>query len=58
MKILSCEPHGVQERILQKRDDKALYKRLHKAKAYGLEAWILDGEKIKGSTPTAGNQSH
>lgn len=51
MKVLSCEACGVQERILQKRDDKALYKKLAKAKTFDLEFWRLDADKIKGSIP-------
>ncbi|HLP02994.1 MAG TPA: small ribosomal subunit Rsm22 family protein, partial [Opitutaceae bacterium] len=46
-KVLSCEAAGVTERMLQKRDDKALFKTLRRGvPAPPLFAWQLADEKI------------
>jgi len=48
-KVLSCEAAGVAERMLQKRDDKALFKAFRRAvPAPPLFAWHLRDEKIIG----------
>ncbi len=46
-KVLSCEATGVTERMLQKRDDKALFKTFRRGvPAPPVFAWKLDGDKI------------
>jgi ribosomal protein RSM22 (predicted rRNA methylase) len=47
-KVLSCETGGVAERMLQKRDDKALFKTMRRVPAPPLFAWQIRDEKIVG----------
>lgn len=57
LKVLSCEAEQVEERVLQKRDDKSLYKTLRKARHFPLQRWILKEGKIVGSDePTSGSR--
>lgn len=47
-KVLSCEVGGVHERMVQKRDDAALYKQLKRMPAPPVFAWEVRDEKIVG----------
>ena len=53
-KVLSCEAGGVTERMLQKRDDKALFKTMRRVPAPPLFAWQIRDEKIVGGPHWAG----
>jgi ribosomal protein RSM22 (predicted rRNA methylase) len=56
LKVLSCEQEQVEERMLQKRDDKALYKTLRKARHFPLQRWQLkEGKIVGGEEPSCGN---
>lgn len=47
-KVLSCEAAGVTERMLQKRDDTALFKQMRRVPAPPLFAWEIRDHKIVG----------
>ena len=49
-KVLSCEAAGVTERMLQKRDDKALFKAMKRVPPPPVFAWQIRDEKIVGGT--------
>ncbi len=50
-KILSCEPSGVHERVLQKRDAPGLLKQVQSEPPAPLFRWELAGGKIVGGGP-------
>ncbi|MEQ1852295.1 MAG: small ribosomal subunit Rsm22 family protein [Chthoniobacteraceae bacterium] len=51
MEILSCQAGGIEELMLQKRDEPALFKQLQKGRADALYRWQRDGRRIVAAEP-------
>lgn len=50
-KILSCQAEGVEDLMLQKRDDAELFRAFHKGTAPALNRWQMDKGRIIGTEP-------
>ena len=50
-KLLSCDPTGVTDLMLQKRDDPTLYKALKRDRGVPIYRWTRDGDRIKQAQP-------
>jgi hypothetical protein len=53
MQLLSCGARGVEELLLQKRDEPALFRQFQKERASGVYRWTCDGRRIIRAIPFA-----